>query len=142
MPSRILLRICEKTWGLRLFHHPVAVAFTKSDYSNALSIQTLTRKVLRPTWDYLLNMPDSHKFFAITSTEPAPPGLKGPPLPLQPSKNFFDPIVWCVGQHAHRLRVLRIGAAVVLACLHQPVDDSIPTQWAAIERNRRRGRLR
>ena len=110
----------QKTWGLRLFHHPVAVVFTKGDLHPECLVDpdAYAKRYLRPTWDYLRqHARTSHKFFAITSTGPVPPGLKGPPLPLQPSKNFFDPIVWCVEQHAHRLRVLKIAAATVLVCV-------------------------
>ena len=110
----------QKAWGLRLFHHPVAVVFTKGDLHPECLVDpdAYAKQYLRPTWDYLRqHARTSHKFFAITSTGTVPLGLTGPPLPLQPSKNFFDPIVWCVEQHAHRLRVLRMAAAAVLVCV-------------------------
>ena len=42
----------------------------------------------------------SHRFFAVTSTGPMPPGSSAPPSKLNPSENLLEPILWCARQHA------------------------------------------
>ncbi len=111
----------RKTWGLRVFHHPVAVVFTKGDLHPECMAdpEAYAKQHLRPTWDYLhQHARRNHRFFAISSTGEVPPGREGPPLPLQPSKNFFEPILWCVDRNRRRSRILwRSVAAVCLAVL-------------------------
>jgi hypothetical protein len=108
------------SWGFRLLHRPVAVVFTKGDQHPECLVdpESYAKRNLRPTWDYLRqHASSSHQFFAITSTGAVPPGTTGPPLPLRPSENFLEPILWCARQHARRLRFLKFGAAAMVLIL-------------------------
>ncbi len=108
------------SWGFRLLHRPVAIVFTKADQQPECfdDPEGYAKRNLRPTWDYLRQHASSgHRFFAVTSTGPMPPGSSAPPSKLNPSENLLEPILWCTRRHARRLRFLKVGAAAIFLTL-------------------------
>ena len=100
----------KKSRGFRLFHRPVAVAFTKCDKHPDVMAdpEGFARAHMRQTYDYLRRHARTrHRFFAMSSTGGLAEEAGPPPRPLEPD-NVLAPILWCEKQHKTRTRALKM----------------------------------
>jgi hypothetical protein len=103
--------------GVRFFHRPVAVIFTKCDlYSEvAADPRKFAMTYMKQTCDYLARHSHWHQFFAVSSTGSVD-GSDHPPRPLRP-QGVYEPLLWCHDSHRSRGRGIRWIVAAILILL-------------------------